>query len=124
MIGHLPDDDFVAFLERCKVGLRPGGIIVVKENISRKGFVFDTEDSSVTRFVRKLLRPLASGAAADSMSRARVCGVVWHLRCEEQFMAVFEAAHLQVFHSAFQTGWPKELFRVKMFALAAAPSRE
>jgi len=76
VIGHLPDDDFVAFLERCKVGLRPGGIIVVKENISRKGFVFDTEDSSVTRFVRKLLRPLASGAAADSMSRPCVwCGM-------------------------------------------------
>jgi protein N-terminal methyltransferase len=50
VIGHLTDEDFVAFLNRCTRALRPGGLIVVKENISRKGFVFDTEDSSVTRF--------------------------------------------------------------------------
>ena len=31
-VGHLTDEDFVSFFQRCATGLRPGGIIVVKEN--------------------------------------------------------------------------------------------
>ncbi|KAG5620129.1 hypothetical protein H5410_005347, partial [Solanum commersonii] len=31
------------------VGLKPGGLFVLKENIARKGFVFDKEDKSITR---------------------------------------------------------------------------
>ena len=34
-------EDALAFFERCKTGLLPGGIIVVKENICAKGFVVD-----------------------------------------------------------------------------------
>ncbi|CAI5974920.1 unnamed protein product [Closterium sp. NIES-64] len=47
-IGHLTDADLIAFLHRCLAGLRPGGIIVLKENTCQKG---DSEwaDSSVTR---------------------------------------------------------------------------
>lgn len=48
-IGHLTDDDFVAFFKRAKIGLKPNGFIVVKENIARNGFVLDKEDQSVTR---------------------------------------------------------------------------
>ncbi|KAI4368051.1 hypothetical protein MLD38_016659 [Melastoma candidum] len=48
-IGHLADDDFIAFFKRAKVGLKPGGIFVLKENIARNGFVLDKEDRSVTR---------------------------------------------------------------------------
>ncbi|GLU17495.1 hypothetical protein SLE2022_338590 [Rubroshorea leprosula] len=48
-IGHLTDDDFVSFFKRAKVGLKPGGFFVLKENIARSGFVLDKEDRSVTR---------------------------------------------------------------------------
>ncbi|XVE89429.1 hypothetical protein DITRI_Ditri19aG0200900 [Diplodiscus trichospermus] len=48
-IGHLTDDDFVSFFRRAKVGLKPGGFFVLKENIARNGFVLDKEDRSITR---------------------------------------------------------------------------
>ncbi|XP_027347575.1 alpha N-terminal protein methyltransferase 1 [Abrus precatorius] len=48
-IGHLTDEDFVSFFNRAKVGLKPGGLFVLKENIARSGFVLDNEDRSVTR---------------------------------------------------------------------------
>ena len=32
VIGHLTDQDFVAFFRRCALGLRPGGVIVLKDN--------------------------------------------------------------------------------------------
>lgn len=48
-IGHLADDDLVAFLKRAKAGLKSGGFFVLKENIARTGFVLDKEDRSVTR---------------------------------------------------------------------------
>ncbi|TXG48211.1 hypothetical protein EZV62_027505 [Acer yangbiense] len=48
-IGHLTDDDFVSFFKRAKVGLKPGGLFVLKENIARTGFVLDKQDRSITR---------------------------------------------------------------------------
>ncbi|KAF5729277.1 putative Protein C9orf32 [Tripterygium wilfordii] len=48
-IGHLTDNDFVSFFKRAKIGLKPGGFFVLKENIARNGFVLDKEDRSVTR---------------------------------------------------------------------------
>ncbi|XWS17974.1 hypothetical protein CRYUN_Cryun32bG0002500 [Craigia yunnanensis] len=48
-IGHLTDDDFVSFFKRAKVGLKPGGFFVLKENIARNEFVLDKEDRSITR---------------------------------------------------------------------------
>lgn len=48
-IGHLADDDLVAFLKRAEAGLKSGGFFVLKENIARTGFVLDKEDKSVTR---------------------------------------------------------------------------
>ncbi|XVF23037.1 hypothetical protein REPUB_Repub13aG0003400 [Reevesia pubescens] len=58
-IGHLTDDDFVSFFKRAKVGLKPGGFFVLKENIARNGFVLDKEDRSITRsdlFFKDLFR--------------------------------------------------------------------
>jgi protein N-terminal methyltransferase len=49
VIGHLPDADFLPFMQRCSRGLREGGYIVVKENNAKKGFVMDLDDQSVTR---------------------------------------------------------------------------
>ena len=48
-VGHLTDDDFVSFFKRCASGLRADGLIFVKENNAKDGFVLDTEDSSLTR---------------------------------------------------------------------------
>lgn len=55
VIGHLRDAQFKTFMERVSRSLAPGGIVVVKENISREGFVLDTEDSSVTRSEHQFL---------------------------------------------------------------------
>ncbi|KAG2181659.1 hypothetical protein INT44_008474 [Umbelopsis vinacea] len=49
VLGHLTDDDLVSFLKRCKDGLRPNGVIGIKENNASKGYIVDEEDSSVTR---------------------------------------------------------------------------
>jgi len=49
VLPYLTDVDLIAFLKRCVKGLRPGGVIGVKENISRDGWVADNEDFSITR---------------------------------------------------------------------------
>jgi len=54
VLGHLTDDDFVDFFERCQSGLAAGGLICVKENITKTGVDLDSEDSSVTRSDEKL----------------------------------------------------------------------
>ncbi|KAJ7552166.1 hypothetical protein O6H91_06G044900 [Diphasiastrum complanatum] len=36
-IGHLTDQDFVTFFLRAKVGLKPDGLFVLKENVSKCG---------------------------------------------------------------------------------------
>uniref|UniRef100_A0A914X584 Uncharacterized protein n=2 Tax=Plectus sambesii TaxID=2011161 RepID=A0A914X584_9BILA len=48
--GHLTDDDFVNFFKRCKEGLKEGGCVVLKENLSSSGKIdFDEQDHSYTR---------------------------------------------------------------------------
>jgi protein N-terminal methyltransferase len=42
-------DDFCLFFGRCKKGLKPNGIIGIKENLTVAGVQMDEEDSSVTR---------------------------------------------------------------------------
>ncbi|KAM6986457.1 N-terminal Xaa-Pro-Lys N-methyltransferase 1 [Aplochiton taeniatus] len=49
VIGHLTDDHLVEFLRRCRGGLRPNGLIVVKDNVAYEGMVPDEVDSSVCR---------------------------------------------------------------------------
>mmetsp|Transcript_73157 Transcript_73157/g.210057 ORF Transcript_73157/g.210057 Transcript_73157/m.210057 type:complete len:272 (-) Transcript_73157:111-926(-) len=53
VVIYLTDADFVCFLRRCVRGLRPGGMIVIKENVLEtsdlKDLVKDEDDSSVTR---------------------------------------------------------------------------
>ncbi|CAG8440327.1 2079_t:CDS:2 [Acaulospora morrowiae] len=50
VLGHLKDDDLEEFFKRCKKGLKPNGMIGVKENVSVFGYRFDKNDSSVTRY--------------------------------------------------------------------------
>lgn len=50
-LGHLQDQQLVDYLERCMVGIVPGGVIVVKENIAPDpDDIYDEADSSVTRY--------------------------------------------------------------------------
>lgn len=50
LFNFVPSEDFVEFLQRCQSGLLPGGLICVKENITKSGVDLDSEDSSVTRY--------------------------------------------------------------------------
>lgn len=49
VLGHLKDTDLVNFLKRCKMSLIKGGMIGIKENVTKNGTEFDSVDSSVTR---------------------------------------------------------------------------
>ncbi|PNW82111.1 hypothetical protein CHLRE_06g274400v5 [Chlamydomonas reinhardtii] len=46
---YLTDVDFISLFQRAAVGLKPDGLIFVKENICKDGFVVDNDDSSLTR---------------------------------------------------------------------------
>uniref|UniRef100_A0A8C6YD25 protein N-terminal methyltransferase n=1 Tax=Naja naja TaxID=35670 RepID=A0A8C6YD25_NAJNA len=48
VIGHLTDEHLLHFLQRC-LGLRPNGIIVIKDNMAQEGVIMDEVDSSVCR---------------------------------------------------------------------------
>lgn len=48
-IIYLTDDDFVKFLQQCCHCLVPGGVICLKDNVVRNGFVIDNDDSSIMR---------------------------------------------------------------------------
>lgn len=57
--GHLTDNHLSDFLKRCRTGLRPNGIVVIKDNMAQEGVIMDDVDSSVCRdldVVRKIIR--------------------------------------------------------------------
>jgi len=65
---------------------RTGVIIIVKENISRDGFILDREDTSITR-------------------------------SDLQYRQIFHRAGLKLVAEKLQSGFPKQLFPVRMYAL-------
>lgn len=84
---HLYADDAVAFFDRCKTGLKPGGFVVVKENICKHTeFVVDKEDSSLTRSNKYMLQ-------------------------------LFAKSNMTVMYNVLQRNFPKELFPVRMYAI-------
>ncbi|KAK3351146.1 alpha-N-methyltransferase NTM1 [Neurospora tetraspora] len=90
-VGHLTDEQLVAYLQRCKSALSEDGLIVIKENTTVLGNdEFDQEDSSVTRG-------------------------------EATFQKVFQKAGLKVVKAEFQKGFPQtrtmKLLPVRMYAL-------
>lgn len=49
-VGHVKDDELVAYLVRCGEVLAEGGLVVLKENLSTwDGDIYDEVDSAVTR---------------------------------------------------------------------------
>lgn len=86
-VGHLPDEELVKFLIRCKSGLQPNGTIIVKENNTpTNNDDFDPEDSSVTR-------------------------------SDAKFKEIFEQSGLKLIATDRQKGLPRELYPVRMYAL-------
>jgi protein N-terminal methyltransferase len=85
---YLTDEDLVSFLKRCLAGLKEGGLICVKENItSGSRYFYDRDDNSVTRN-------------------------------DSQFKRVFGAAGLKLVLEMDQDRFPQDLFTVRMYALA------
>ncbi|KAF7792966.1 hypothetical protein EIP86_004069 [Pleurotus ostreatoroseus] len=93
-LGHLSDEELVAFFRRCHAALRnkDEGLIVVKENLCQDGddgsarVSFDEADSSLTR----------SDAA---------------------WKKTFVKAGLTLIYEQLQLGFPEGLYDVKMYAL-------
>ncbi|KAF9013867.1 methyltransferase domain-containing protein [Cyathus striatus] len=94
-LGHLSDDDLVAFLRRCQAALRVTkkgrSLIVVKENVcsdlnGSPDTVFDEQDSSLTR-----------------------SDLAWK--------KIFHDAGLKLAREQVQKGLPEGLYAVKMYAL-------
>ncbi|GAA6050069.1 hypothetical protein JCM3770_001354 [Rhodotorula araucariae] len=97
-IGHLSDDELVAFLQRSRASLRTAvdetceGFIVLKENVCSdtaadgQGRLFDDDDSSITR-------------------------------SDKAFREVFARAGLEILRREVQLGFPEELFPVVAYAL-------
>lgn len=85
--GHLVDEDLDAFFKRCVKGLKPGGCIVLKDNVTNNDKrLFDDDDHSWTR-------------------------------TEPELMEAFACADLEMVLKTVQTGFPKEIYPVKIFAL-------
>ncbi|KAG0141906.1 hypothetical protein CROQUDRAFT_663250 [Cronartium quercuum f. sp. fusiforme G11] len=88
-VGHLSDDELVAFLRRSARELEvEGGMIVVKENVheGEEASVFDAVDGSLTR-------------------------------SDELFRKLFAMAGLVVLRTEVQKGFPTELLKVNIYAL-------
>eukprot|EP01036_Dinobryon_divergens_P043180 gene43180-57456_t len=50
VIGHIHDIDCMRFFERCAAGLKPNGVVILKDNTTEDWtFVVDKTDSSVSR---------------------------------------------------------------------------
>lgn len=56
VLGHLTDDDLIAFFKRCIKGLSKNGMIIIKENVTASSpqAEIDLADSSVTRPIMHL----------------------------------------------------------------------
>lgn len=93
-VGHLTDRQLVECFGRCRDALSPGGIIVVKENMSTnpdKTDMYDEVDSSVTR-------------------------------TDDKFRTIFRDAGLTLISSELQLGFPKDfkLLPVRFYALRSS----
>ena len=63
--------DAVQFFHRCVAALKPGGIIVVKDNVLGQGVLLDRSDASITRW------GAACAAAGSGPARLRSAAGRW-----------------------------------------------
>lgn len=69
-IIYLTDTDLVAFLRQCVRCLAPEGVICIKDNLARTGFLVDKEDSSISRS-DKYLKALFEKAGLELVQQER-----------------------------------------------------
>lgn len=114
-LGHLSDEDLVAFFQRAAKSLRTRdetageskSLIVVKENLCSDGpngearVSFDEEDSSLTRL-----------AFTDIGSWPRA--LMSLARSDQAWKALFRSAGLKLIQERTQLGFPDGLYEVKM----------
>ncbi|CAD5233917.1 unnamed protein product [Bursaphelenchus xylophilus] len=87
VLSHLTDEDCLDYFKRCVEGIKPNGIIVVKENLTSSSTRdFDSEDHSWTR-------------------------------TKEEFLQLFEDADLDIIMDRKQRNFPKGMYEVRMWAL-------
>ena len=70
--------DAISFMRRAAAALKPGGVLVVKENIAAAGFVVDKDDRSLTRshpYMLDLGRAAGLTAVADARQRGFPAGL-------------------------------------------------
>ena len=97
-LGHLTDAQLVRYLKSCGRALKPGGWIVVKENVNtdEEGKdLFDPVDNSVTRG-------------------------------DDKFRSLFDNARLRLVKTELQRGFPRELglHPVRLYALKSSISSQ
>ena len=122
-------DDAVAFLQRCKEELRPGGMVFVKENVCDNGFVVDREDASLTRWGRSPCSHSHCPGSACIPCNALLpkqwldlcfrhcCPPACIRRSHAYYVELLQRAGLTLMHTAVQKNFPKGLFKVRMYAL-------
>eukprot|EP00062_Callorhinchus_milii_P010761 gi/632956000/ref/XP_007893743.1/ PREDICTED: alpha N-terminal protein methyltransferase 1B [Callorhinchus milii] len=57
--GHLTDRDLMEFLAKCKNSLKDNGVVIIKDNVARKGCILDQMDSSMIREIEILRKIIA-----------------------------------------------------------------
>ena len=88
-LGHLTDEQLLAYFERCKKAVTIDGWMIVKENVGTNPDgkdVFDQQDSSVTR-------------------------------TDQKFRRLFKEADMRLIKTDVQRGFPKGLYPVRFYAL-------
>uniref|UniRef100_A0A7S3EFI9 Alpha N-terminal protein methyltransferase 1 n=1 Tax=Rhodosorus marinus TaxID=101924 RepID=A0A7S3EFI9_9RHOD len=68
-IIYLTDADLVRFFKSCTAAVKPGGFVILKDNVCNTGFVVDKEDSSVTRSEKYLTELFAEAGVEVVTSR-------------------------------------------------------
>jgi protein N-terminal methyltransferase len=108
-LGHLSDSHLVAFFRKAKTALRDPkkSLMVVKENVCRgeedggARTVFDYQDSSLTRYV-----VIYYDFYAKALNN--------HYSSDAAWLRLFKEAGLELVADRVQTGFPQELYQVKM----------
>lgn len=94
VLGHLTDTDFVGLLSRCRLALRPNGVVVVKDNTAMP--------SECDQCGNRYLLDLENAAVIRTHAHMR------HL---------YKLAGLRMVNSKVQENFPEDLHPVRMYWL-------
>ncbi|CAH8833807.1 unnamed protein product [Trichobilharzia szidati] len=98
VLGHLSDLALLAFLKRCAHGLSPGGVIVIKENVTSTG---GHDENAVNNSTEVNFDEIDSS----------------YTRPRSAYIKVFKDAGLKLIGEKAQTNFPLSLYPVRMFAV-------